>query len=234
MTRRKRAPRNSATSRKEQILDVATKLFHKKGYTGASVQNLADAVGISKATLYYHIGSKERLLYEIHERFLNEGFELLEPLEQSPDSPTNKLINYFIGQCQLTHRRGLEMAVAMAELDRLSTSRRKTMVAKRDQYLDVLVRTLQAGVDSGEFRPIDPRLGALCVMGMVNWLHRWYQRDGALSPEDLGRFMASIVLSGLSAEPTAANLAALDGFAAPSAISDGEPQAVSARAPSTR
>ncbi len=234
MAGRKPATRNSSGSRKEQILDEAAKLFHRKGFAGASVQDLADAMGVSKATLYYHIGSKERVLYEIQERFLNEGLELLEEVDGSPISATDKLIGYFTGHCQLTHRRGLEMAVAMAELDRLSTRSRKTIVAKRDRHLEFLTRTIQDGVDSGEFRPIDPRLGALCVIGMINWLHRWYQPEGSLSPEDLARFIASIVLRGLSSEPGSAGLAALDTLSAKGAGADGKRPAVSAPASSTK
>jgi TetR/AcrR family transcriptional regulator, cholesterol catabolism regulator len=185
--------------RKSEILEEASKLFHKKGFHGTSVEDLAAASGVSKATLYYHTKNKEQILYDIHERFMQEGFRLLSEIEAATASSTEKLTQFFVAQCRLTDKHQSDIAVVMAELDRLSPRRRRAMIDKREKYLAVLVRILSEGIDRGEFRPIDPGLTALCVMGMVNWLHKWYRPSGPLGPDEIGRHMAAIVIGGLSA-----------------------------------
>ncbi len=168
------------------------------------MHDLAEAVGVSKATLYYHIGRKEGVLYEIHERFMQEGLRLLTEDEAKQASPTERLVDFYIGQCWMTRRHQDEIAVVMADLDRLSERSRRAMIKKRDEYFEFLERIIGDGIASGEFRDLDPRLTALCAMGMVNWLHRWYRTSGPLPPDKLGRFMAAIVIGGISQRPSQA------------------------------
>ena len=139
-----------------EICRIAARVFYAKSYDGASMQDIAQAVGLTKAGLYHHVGSKDRLLYEIQ----NYGMDILDetvlaPIKDIAD-PREKLRQTIIGHIDLIVRaRDQEITVILHENRSLSGPLRKKLNARKRGYIDYLDRPDQAR--AGTERQARPR-----------------------------------------------------------------------------
>jgi len=169
-----------------EICRIAARVFYEKGYDGASMQDIADAVGLTKAGLYHHVGSKDRLLSDI----MNYGMDILDEtvLQKVKDiaDPREKLRRTIMGHIDLIVRaRDHEITVILHENRSLKGALRKKINARKRQYIDYLEGLIrQVQQESG--RPsTSPRLAAFALLGMVNWLYQWFDPKGPIGQEEL-------------------------------------------------
>ena len=175
-------PANERGPRREvlmtEVLDAAAALFASKGYGATSLQDIAEAIGLSRTSLYYYVPSKEALLEELvrgvnvntasifatspaagHAEQLAEAARQLVIWVTSPHT-----------HFKLVDRAENELPEALAAAHR-ETKRR---------VLHDMTRLVQAGIDGGAFRPVDPRVTAFAILGMCNWTAWWFSPSGAL------------------------------------------------------
>jgi AcrR family transcriptional regulator len=185
----------------EQILDAATQLFSEKGFLGTTTQELADAVGLVKGTLYYHIGSKDELLYRIHQQVTEEGTRRWQAiLDEAQDLPATQLLERLIVEhCQVIHEYRDWVAVFSEEMKYLPPDYAEKVRANRVEYQGMLESVIERGTRSGELVDRDPRVTALMILGMLNAMYRWYSPRGRFTPAKIGEVIASVVLDGTSA-----------------------------------
>jgi AcrR family transcriptional regulator len=185
-----------STPTRTRILEEAARLFTEKGYEATSVQDLAEALGLSKAALYHHFRSKEEVLYEISvialEGLLREGEKALEE-----EDPKRALLIFME-----THARYLEenfpfFATMLQGLSSLSPERREATVALRDRHEANLRAILRRGIEAGAFRPVDVALAGRAVLSMLNWMIRWFRPGGPLRAEEVARGYHDLILRGL-------------------------------------
>ena len=196
--RRSRPPRR----RRQEILEAAAGVFHEKGYKATSIQDIADAVGILKGSLYYYITSKEDLLFEILQDVHRQGLQNLERIEATPGTAMQK-IRAFV-TIHVTHNAEnlVKMAVFFHDFRSLSPDRREIIVAERDLYDQHLRNLLVEGQKDGSVCPdLDPKLTAIEILGMMNWIYHWYRPNGSLSMSELAETMADFVVAGLACDP---------------------------------
>jgi TetR/AcrR family transcriptional regulator, cholesterol catabolism regulator len=186
-------------SKVREICRVAARIFYEKGYDGASMQDIAEAVHLTKAGLYHHVESKDRLLYEI----MNYGMDILDEtvlkkLESITD-PREKLRQTIIGHIDLVVReRDLEITVILHENRSLKgLLRRKINARKRDyiHFLEHLISEVQR--QTGGPPLISPRLAAFALLGIVNWLYQWYDVGGPIKEEELTQTYVDFFFRGL-------------------------------------
>lgn len=182
-----------------EICRIAARVFYAKSYDGASMQDIAEAVGLTKAGLYHHVGSKDRLLFEIQ----NYGMDILDEtvLAVTKDiaDPREKLRQTILGHIDLIVRaRDQEITVILHENRSLGGSLRKKLNARKRAYIEYLV-DLIARVQEQSGRPplVKPRLAAFALLGMINWLYQWYSTEGPVSQEELGRVYTEFFFRGL-------------------------------------
>lgn len=200
------------TAREREIIDAAAVVFHEKGYVASSIQDVADAVGILKGSLYYYIDSKEDLLFAILVDTHHESMRRLAQWQQIEGDTLVKLRAFIEGHVMANIANHVKIGVFLHDFRSLSPERRKAIIRDRDVY-DGYVRTLiQEGQEQGLVAPeIDSKLAAMALMGMMNWVYQWYQpgRRGGTSPRDLARAFADVALAGLAVrEEPAASLGA--------------------------
>ena len=129
-----------AKQKLREICRIAARVFYAKSYDGASMQDIAEAVGLTKAGLYHHVGSKDRLLYEIQ----NYGMDILDetvlaPIKDNAD-PREKLRQTIVGHIDLIVRaRDQEITVILHENRSLSGPLRKKLNARKRRYIEYLV-----------------------------------------------------------------------------------------------
>lgn len=163
------------------------------------MQDIAKAVGLTKAGLYHHVGSKDRLLFEI----MNYGMDILDEtvLQKAKDvaDPRGKLRQTVIGHIDLIVRaRDLEITVILHENRSLKGTLRKKINARKKAYIRFL-EDLIAQVQEQEGRKplVSPHVGAFILLGMINWLYQWYQPEGPVKQEELSETYADFFFRGL-------------------------------------
>ncbi len=188
-----------AKQKRREICRVAARVFYEKGFDGASMQDIARAVGLTKAGLYHHIGSKERLLYEI----MNYGMDILEEAVLDKVRPVadsrEKLRQTIIGHIDLIVRaRDLELTVILHENRSLKGALRKKINARKKQYIQFLENLIARVQEQTGAKPVfSPRLAAFALLGIINWLYQWYRPQGAIKQDELARSYVDFFFRGL-------------------------------------
>lgn len=188
--------------RREQILKAAVDLFAAKGYHATSMQDIAEALGIQRGSLYHHIESKEDLLFEIMKSGITKMIEPVQAVVSSPLQAGEKLDRFIEAHFDTLTSLG-SVRVLFRELRSLPPARRQKIIAHRDHYEGLLRRIITEGVASGQFRPVDPKFAGLMVLGVCNWACLWYSPSGPLSRPEIARVFTNLLLHGLEASPPA-------------------------------
>jgi len=195
--RRSRAPRR----RQQEILEAAALVFHEKGYESTSIQDIADSVGILKGSLYYYITSKEDLLFEIIQGVHEEALKNLDRTAAVEGDALQKIRAFVV--VHLTHNalNLVKMAVFFQDFRSLNGERRQVIVEERDMYDNFLRDLIRQGQDEGIVCPdIEPKLAAITVLGMMNWIYQWYRPGGGLSASEIANAYADFVVAGLACD----------------------------------
>jgi AcrR family transcriptional regulator len=206
---RRRLERRQASGRRSdvrwaEILAGAGRVFARLGYGQSTLEDVAGEVGISRATLYYYVGTKEELLVGLlHDPIQTMRTRLEEVAElplPAPERLTAALREYVRTMAELP-----ELFVFMAEnVHQVMTGPEADHIRDNaDRYGRKLAEVIRSGAKAGEFRTdIDPSVAVLGIIGMFNWIHRWYNPEGERSLEDFGEDFIEMALSSLSPKIT--------------------------------
>ncbi|MBA3271849.1 MAG: TetR/AcrR family transcriptional regulator [Acidobacteria bacterium] len=188
------------SDRRIEILKSAAAAFRRRGYHGASVDEIASALDMTKGNLYYYFQNKEEILFACHDYSLDVLLTLMEQVraeESPPDDKLRKLILAFVHML-LDELQGTALTL---DLQALSPLLLKRIIAKRDRFDRGLREIIQQGIESGLFRPGDAKLIGFAIMGAVNWITKWFDPAGPMSSEAIGRGFADYLVGGLFALP---------------------------------
>lgn len=160
------------------------------------MDTIASRLHVSKAALYYYVQDKQHILYECHRWALELGFQALAVAERLEARPPDKLRAAIAGFIENVTA---EMPSPAILLDGWTLKGRlyRRLVRRRDEYEGRLRALVEAGVTSGDFVPCDPKLTVFAMLGVVNWVPRWYSPRGAKTPKELGQMFADYLVRGL-------------------------------------
>lgn len=183
---------------RERILREAAALFRMQGFNGTSVRDLAQAVGVTKSSLYHHFPSKQALLAEILETTVDRTTPAVRAIAGSGVSASEK-VRQAVAQhiVELVADRD-NVACFIEEGRFLAPAYLNTYIAKRDRYEQYFRQIVEDGISSGEFRPVSVRLATLALLGMCNWVVRWYRPDGEFSTEEIASQFGQLAVGGLA------------------------------------
>ncbi|MGD0136982.1 MAG: TetR/AcrR family transcriptional regulator [Bryobacteraceae bacterium] len=200
-TPRRRRPARISRKAGSTLQDAAAALFAKKGYALTSTREIAEELGIQKASLYYHIETKEDLLYDICKSILKKiTDDVEEALKQSSDplQRTEILIRTHIESMLRDYERH---SAALTEMSCLSRERLNEVTALRDFYESLARSVLDAAQKAGVLRADVPvKYLCLALLGLLNRVLVWFRPNGPLSPEQIGMLLARIYLTGAAAD----------------------------------
>ncbi len=184
-----------------EIFSTAVRIFKEKGYHAASMQDLADAVGLQKASLYHYIDSKEDLLLAVWQRGTGALTAQLTELAAAPLAPTEKLRraieSHLVALCAQ-----LELFTVYIREQNVFNGREKTRLrAEGRRHAQLLESILEEGVASGEFRALDVKMTTHAILGMCNWLYQWYSPEGELGAREIADLFADLIINGVKATP---------------------------------
>jgi AcrR family transcriptional regulator len=194
-----RRPANNK-KREREIIDAAAEIFHRQGYADTSVQDVADAVGILKGSLYYYIKSKEDLLFRVLEEVHEDAHGIVEEVSAMEAPPLERLAAYFRAHVEYNTRNLTKVAVTYHDFGLLSGERRDKIVKERQFFERFVVGLIKEAQETGDVRPeVDARLAAYSALGMANWVYTWYRPSGKTSPEELAQLISEMIVGGLRA-----------------------------------
>lgn len=184
------------------IIQAAAQIFRQKGYHGTSMQDIADAVQLQKASLYHHVTGKQDILVAILDQALDLLIEDMQTVVKSNHSPQEKIrlaMRTYVKR--LTQDPDLSTVLLM-EHRSLDDELRAIHIDRRDRFEALWRGIVQEGIDSAVFRPVDARLTSFAFLGVLNWMITWYRKEGSLSGEQIADRFADLLLSGLVALDT--------------------------------
>ena len=190
--------------RREQIHEVASRLFSERGYHATSMRELAGALGMQGGSLYAHISGKEDLLVEIVNGASQQFDEALFALGSVNLPADHKLREAMRRHIQVVADNMDSATVFFHEWKHLSPEAYKRVTGWRDS-IDLFYRELVAqGIQEGVFRPdLDPRMTSNLILSAVNWTYTWYRPGGPLTPQDIADQFAGMLLRGLQSDSAA-------------------------------
>jgi AcrR family transcriptional regulator len=186
----------AASDRRTEILKSAAAAFRRRGYHGASVDEIASALAMTKGNLYYYFKNKEEILYACHEYSLDVMLNLLAEVQAQDIPPDQKLRRMMLSFVHLILDELQGTALTM-DLQALSPGLLKRVVAKRDAFDRGLRGFVQEGQDQGTFAPGDPKMITFALLGAVNWIPKWFDPRGELTSEQIGQAFADYLVGGL-------------------------------------
>jgi AcrR family transcriptional regulator len=186
--------------RRKAILDAAVALFHERGYLGTTVDDIAARAGVTKRTLYHHMGSKEKILGEIHSAFIDVGLSRWEAVLSESGSATETLARLIREHVMIVSEYRTAIAVFFEEAKHLQGAQREEILGQRRRYEHILLEVLARGVETGEFDPsLDVRVATLLILGGLTEIYTWYDPESKTSPEALVRLCTTLALDGVHA-----------------------------------
>lgn len=198
--RRRGAERKSREERWSELVEVATQVFYEKGYEAASLQDIADRLGMLKGSLYYYIQTKEDLLYEVINGVHQGGLRNLKTLMSKDAGALERLREVVIGHVEYECENLVSTTVFLHELDALPPERRQEIVGEDHAYRGLLTELIEDGQAEGVIKEdVSPKLAALWILGSANWLYRWYVPGGEFTAREIGEQFADWVVRALAA-----------------------------------
>src|SRR5881227_3646926 len=188
-------------ARRQAIVDTSARVFARRGYHATGITELCTANDLGKGALYHYIGSKEKLLAAIHDRVMDEVMAGADRVAEAGGSPSAQLAMLGDELLDVIHRYPDHVWVFLHEFPALTAERAEQFRVRRRAYEHRVEAVLQAGIDAGEFRAVDPRLTALAWLGMHNYTYLWLKARGRLSARDVAKAFADIFVRGIAGSP---------------------------------
>jgi AcrR family transcriptional regulator len=186
------------TTRRQAIEDAASSLFHRHGYSGTSVRDIAHAVDIQGASLYAHVASKQEVLWSIVERTASR-FEAAADAVDGTDggsdvAPATRLAALVKAHVGVVTDDLERASVFVHEWRSLDRGRRTDIARRRDAYEGRFRAVIADGVETGAFERVDPVPAAAFILTALNGLVAWYRPSGRLSADAIADTYADLAL----------------------------------------
>lgn len=184
---------------KEKITNQSILLFEKKGFSSTSIQDIVDALGVTKGTFYYYFSSKEKLLMDIHLNYIHDLLErqaqIIKEENTTYSEKLHQMVYLLISDIE---KQGPSGRVFFREMRHLDEKNAEMIRKDRDVFRQNIKNILKKGIAQGEFRKeLQPDMIAFAILGMTNWSYQWYQPTGKISAEDLTKIYVGMILNGI-------------------------------------
>jgi TetR/AcrR family transcriptional regulator len=185
------------------LLREAASAFTRKGFHAASLDDIAQKLGVTKAALYHYFPSKHALLRECFAQALALGFEGLRRAEEAGANGREKLrltlVFYLKGMID-----ELSCATVLMEENALLPDDYAAILQERDRFENGLRDLIRAGIADGSIAPCDPKLTVFALLGAINWVPKWFRHTGDWSADQVSAALTDLLDRMVSATPVAA------------------------------
>jgi|SRR5678816_4445781 len=193
-TQKKSAPSNE---RLAEIYRTAAQIILRKGYDATSINDIANALGMTKAGLYHYINGKKELLFDI----MNFGLDELDEEVATPAGeiaePAERLRFIIASHAQLVTRGQGAITILVDEITALTPAQNRIITRRKREYFNRLRELLNTLKAEGKLQDVDTTVATFSLLGMISWLSRWFRQNGALTQEQVAEQITKIALNGL-------------------------------------
>ncbi|HEX4220039.1 MAG TPA: TetR/AcrR family transcriptional regulator [Acidimicrobiales bacterium] len=191
-----------ADEQRQRVLKAAAEIFSRRGYRGTTMTEIADEVGLRKPSLYHYFRNKEELLVHLYEGVIDEGVSAAREIVASAPTPREALRQLVAHRVSYTCQHRDLLTVFFQEEAQLPPALAESLLVRRREFEDIFISVVDAALGSGRASfQIPVRVYVNACLGAANWVYKWYNPDGALSPEELGGQIAGLMLDALPDAP---------------------------------
>ncbi|MDW7711548.1 MAG: TetR/AcrR family transcriptional regulator [Deferrisomatales bacterium] len=187
--------------RRAQIFTAGARLFAEKGYGRTSLQEVADALGVTRPALYYYYRSKEELLFEITSFVMDRVAADLQEVAAGSGSPLEKLRDLIGRYVRFFASHPHELTIMSTEVDSLGPERREVILERQRGYLRTVRSIVRELLGDHPGTPLDETSVAFALLGGMSWIFKWYDPAGRVSPEKLAADFTRLFTYGLQGPP---------------------------------
>nr|WP_168172119.1 TetR/AcrR family transcriptional regulator [Pseudonocardia sp. AL041005-10] len=190
-------------ARREEIIRAAGTVFRERGFRGTRITDIAEAVGMDRASIYYYAGNKDELFQTAVGDAVERNCLRAEEILAGPGTPAEKL-RTLVTELMVSYAEYYPYLYLYIQEDLAAFAERsqwtRTMARYNKRYENVVVAIVEDGMADGSFRRTgEPWVIAYGAIGMVAWSNRWF--DPSTSPveaAEIGRSYADTIVSGLT------------------------------------
>lgn len=186
------APSVEYLERQEEILAKASEVFDAKGYEAGTLEDVAQAMGMRKAGLYHYVRSKSHLLFLLFDRAWELGFDRVASVQEIED-PAEHLAALIRSHVSLIAEQKSLFTVFFGHRPRFDDAAEQKFLERERRYVGIFARAVRDAAEAGAIPRVDPRRGAMAIMGMTSWVYKWYD-PASMRPEDIGDDFVTLVL----------------------------------------
>jgi TetR/AcrR family transcriptional regulator, cholesterol catabolism regulator len=168
-------------TRRDEIFRAAEKIFAIKGYQATTLDEIAQEIGITKASLYYYIRSKGEILQSIVNRMI-EPMEAVAKAGRASGSPRNRIENMIRLLVEFGAERKEITRIVFEQGNVLPRRTRDALTRRREEVDQVIRDTLKEGIEQGVFNVEDIKITSFAIVAIANGLYRWYHPNGKRQP----------------------------------------------------
>jgi AcrR family transcriptional regulator len=182
---------------KDRMLRAAAHCFNHKGYSGSSLKDVANILGLTDAALYYYVRNKEELVYLCYMRTLELGADAMQRARADGSSGFDQVRMYVRNHVEFIVGDRGPIAI-MSEIPSLKPDHRDEVLELSRQHSSSFEEILQTGIEDGSIRDCDVRMTGNAIMGAINWIPKWYHGDAAMASRIVEEF-PQVLSAGLEA-----------------------------------
>jgi AcrR family transcriptional regulator len=171
--------------KKEQILASAIEIINKKGYSGATMEEIAAELLMTKGSLYYYFKNKSDLMYQCHNFVLSQATEELEDILNEEGSVKGILHKMVAAHIDYAVEEKETFNLIMEPKRVFNKEQLDLVLILRKNYEGLFDRIIKRGMESGEFSAKEPTIARMIILGAMNWVQQWYKPNGKLTKEEL-------------------------------------------------
>lgn len=181
--------------RASHIYRAAAEIMCEKGYEATSMNDIAEAAGLTKAGIYHYIRGKEDLLFEIMNYAMDAvDHGVVAPAREIEDA--EQRLRVIVERHARSVLEGVgALTIVLEETGALTPAHRRAITARKRAYFEFIRSTLRCLAAEGKLLPVDPTVATFSLLGMILWISRWYRRDGPIGAEQALRDYVEIGMS---------------------------------------
>lgn len=183
----------------EAILKAAAAVFHRQGYHGATMADIAAEVNLTAGSLYYHFPSKEELLVAVLDAgmaVITNDVRVVVTSNTAPADKLRRIVHVHI-LSEIEHV-GIAAALIFESRALLDIPGvRESYVYQRDALEKLYRKVIEEGIAVGDFRAVDVGIFVKTLFGALNWVSMWYREGGRLTGTEIADEIADTFLSAL-------------------------------------
>jgi AcrR family transcriptional regulator len=186
---------------RDQLLRTAADLFRERGFRATTLDDIVKPLGMSKASLYTYFRAKEEILAAISRETIERFSRELALVRRSRLSPDEKLRHIVRGHVRFVIANRSFLTVFFSEEPSLPPRFARALAAQKDRYDKGVEAVVAEGIRGGVFRDVPPRFVVFGLLGMVNWIYKWYNPRGGWGAEEISSAFLAIIENGLLRRP---------------------------------